>query len=83
MGHGVVRDKQAVVVRLYLTISAYTFRFAEIGVYCSCIGKGNPVEGAVRQLVVYRSGNFLAGEVKIISAAGSEGKLLVRRIISQ
>lgn len=59
------------------------FRFAGIGVNRPHIGKGNPVEGAVRQIVVYRSGNVHRRKVKIISAAGGEGKLLVRRIISQ
>ena len=83
MRYIVVRHKQAVGVRLYRIISAYTFRVAGIGVNRPHISKGNIVQGAVRQTAVCRSGNFLAGEVKIISAAGGEGKLLVRRIISQ
>ena len=83
MRYGIVRHKQAVVVRLYRIISAHTFRVAGIGVHRSGISKGNIVQGAVRQIAVHRAGNARAGEVKIIGAAGFEGKLLVRRIISQ
>ena len=38
------------------------------------------MQGAVRQIAVYRSGNVHRRQVKIVSAAGSEGKLLVRLI---
>ena len=81
--YGIVRHKQAVGVRLYRIISAHTFRVAGIGAHRSGISKGNIVQGAVRQIAVYRAGNARAGEVKVIGAAGGEGKLLVRRIISQ
>ena len=83
MRYGTVRHKQAVGVRLYRIISAYTFRVAGIGAHCSRIGKGNIVQGAVRQIAVYRAGNAHRRKVKVIGAAGGEGKLLVRRIISQ
>ena len=76
MRYGIVRHKQAVVVRLYRIISAYTFRVAGIGVHRSGISKGNIVQGAVRQIAVHRAGNARAGEVKVIGAAGGEGKLL-------
>ena len=36
------------------------------------------MQGAVRQLAVYRAGNIHRRKVEIVSAAGSEGKLLVR-----
>ena len=61
-----------------------------VGVHRPCVGKGNIVQRRIRQgsrakdvSGVHRAGNARAGEVKVIGAAGSEGKLLVRRIISQ
>ena len=36
------------------------------------------MQGAVRQIAVYRSRNIHCRKVKIVSAAGGEGKLLVR-----
>ena len=38
------------------------------------------MQGAVRQIAVYRSGNIHCRQVEIVSAAGGEGKLLVRLI---
>ena len=85
MRYGIVRHKQAVGIFFLLCIllGGHRLRCELVGFYRSGISKGNIVQGAVRQAAVCRSGNFLAGEVKIISAAGGEGKLLVRRIISQ
>ena len=38
------------------------------------------MQGAVRQIAVYRSRNIHCRKVKIVSSAGGEGKLLVRLI---
>ena len=77
MRYIVVRNKQAVGVFVLLCIflGGRHRRRELVGFYRSGISKGNIVQGAVRQIAVCRSGNFLAGEVKVISAAGFEGKL--------
>ena len=41
------------------------------------------MQGAVRQSAVYLSGNIHRRKVKIISAAGGEGKLLVNRLFNR
>ena len=68
MRYIVVRHKQAVGVRLYYIISAYTFRVAGIGVNRPHIGKGNIVQRRIRQRNcavfvpgVHRAGNARAG----------------------
>ena len=85
MRYGIVRHKQAVSVFVLLCIflGGRRRRREFVGVHRSCVGKGNIVQGAVRQSIVHRAGNTHCREVKVISAAGGEGKLLVRRIISQ
>ena len=52
-------------------------RFQHIGVHRACIGKRHIMQGAVRQIAVYRAGNIHRRKVKIVSAAGGEGKLLI------
>ena len=78
MRYIVVRHKQAVgvFVLLCILLGGCRRRHELVGVHRSGISKGNIVQGAVRQTAVCRSGDVCAGEVKIISAAGSEGKLL-------
>ena len=85
MRYGIVRHKQAVsvFVLLCILIGGCRLRCELVGVHRSCVGKGNIVQRRIRQAAVSRAGNVLAGEVKVIRAAGSEGKLLVRLIISQ
>ena len=51
-----------------------------VGVHRACIGKRHIMQGAVRQIAVYRSGNVHCRKVKIVSAAGGEVKLLVNRL---
>ena len=77
MRYIVVRNKQAVGVFVLLCIflGGRHRRRELVGFYRSGISKGNIVQGAVRQIAVHRAGNVLAGEVKVISAAGFEGKL--------
>ena len=53
-------------------------RFQHIGVHRAHIGKRHIMQGAVRQIAVYRSRNIHCRKVKIVSAAGGEGKLFVR-----
>ena len=55
-------------------------RFQHIGVHRAHIGKRHIMQGAVRQIAVYRSGNIHCRQVKIVSAAGGKGELLVRLI---
>ena len=78
MRYGIVRHKQAVSVFVLLCIllGGCHRRRELVGVHRSGIGKGNIVQGAVRQTAVCRSGDVCAGEVKIIFVAGLEGKLL-------
>ena len=78
MRYDIVRHKQAVgvFVLLCILLGGCRRRREFVGFYCSRIGKGNIVERRVRQTAVCRSGDFCAGEVKIISAARFEGKLL-------
>ena len=52
-------------------------RFQHIGVDRAGIGKRHIMQGAVRQIAVYRAGNIHRRKVKIVSAAGGEGELLV------
>ena len=47
-----------------------------VGVHRSCVGKGNIVQRRIRQAAVSRAGNIHRRKVKIVSAAGGEGKLL-------
>ena len=77
MRYGIVRHKQAVgiFVLLCILLGGCHRRRELVGFYCSRIGKGNIVQGAVRQSAVYLSGNIHRRKVKIISAAGFEGKL--------
>ena len=85
MRYGIVRHKQAVGIFFLLCIllGGHRLRCELVGVHRPCVGKGNIMQRRIRQAAVSRAGNVLAGEVKVIRAAGSEGKLLVRRIISQ
>ncbi len=59
--------------------SGYTVgcRFQHIGVHRAHIGERHIVQGAVRQVAVYRSGNIHRRKVKIVPAAGGEGELFV------
>lgn len=52
-------------------------RLQHMGIHRACIGERHMMQGAVRQIAVYRSGNTHCRKVKIVSAAGGEGKLLV------
>ena len=80
MRYGIVRYKQAVGVFILLCIclSRCHLRHELVGVHRSCVGKGNIVQGAVRQFAVHRAGNIHRRQVKVIGVAGSKGKLLVR-----
>ena len=51
-------------------------RFQHIGVHRACIGKRHIMQGAVRQIAVYRSGDVHRRQIKIVSATRGEGKLL-------
>ena len=82
--YGIVRHKQAVSVFVLLCIflGGRHRRRELVGFYCSRIGKGNIVQRRIRQRncskwvsAVCCAGNVLAGEVKVIDAAGFEGKL--------
>ena len=77
MRYGIVRHKQAVgiFVLLCILLGGCHRRREFVGFYRSRISKGNIVQGAVRQIAVCRSGNIHRRKVKIISAAGGEGKL--------
>ena len=59
------------------TIYMVGCRFQHIGVHRACICKRHIMQGAVRQIAVYRAGNIHCRKVKIVSAAGGEGELLV------
>ena len=91
MGHGVIRNEQAVVAGIAILCAAarcgrrglrracHTAGIAaqRIGIHRAGVGKRHIVQGAVRQIAVYRSGNVHRRQIKIVSAAGSEGELLV------
>ena len=91
MGHGVIRNEQAVVAGIAILCAAarcgrrglrracHTAGIAaqRIGIHCAGVGKRHIVQGAVRQTAVCRSGDVCAGEVKVIGAAGGKGELLV------
>ena len=79
MRYGIVRHEQAVGIFILLCIllGGCHRRRELVGFYCSGISKGNIVQGAVRQAAVCRSGNIHRRKVKIISAAGGEGKLFL------
>ena len=85
MRYGIVRHKQAVgiFVLLCILLGGCHLRCELVGVHRPCVGKGNIVQRRIRQAAVSRAGNIHRRKVKIISAAGGEGKLLGRRIISQ
>ena len=73
--HVIICNKQAVLVRGGILVG---FIFQRICIHRAHISKGHIVQGAVRQIAVYRSGNIHCRKVKIVSAAGGEGELLVR-----
>ena len=84
MRYGIVRHKQAVgvFVLLCILLGGLYRRRELVGFYCSRIGKGNIVQRCIRQRNcavfvpgVHRAGNIHRRKVKIISAAGFEGKL--------
>ena len=77
--YGMVCNEQAVGIFILLCIllSGCRLRCELVGVHRACIGKRHIMQGAVRQIAVYRSGNIHCRKVKIISAAGGEGELLV------
>ena len=80
MRYIVVRNKQAVsvFVLLCILIGGCRLRCELVGAHRSRIGKRHIMKCAVRQIAVYRSGDVHRRKVKIVSAAGGEGKLLVR-----
>ena len=77
-----IRNEQAVEIFILLCIrlGGCRLRCELVGVHRAHIGKRHIVQGAVRQIAVYRSGNIHCRQVEIVSAAGGEGKLLVRLI---
>ena len=82
MGHVVIRNEQAVFVGGGIGVSCTIQR---ISVHRPHVGEGHIVQGAVClgaavKGAVHRAGNPHRRQVKIISAAGGEGKLLVRLI---
>ena len=78
MRYDIVRHKQAVGIffPLCILLGGCHLRCELVGVHRPCVGKGNIMQRAVRQIAVCRSGNLHRRKVKIISAAGGEGKLL-------
>ena len=78
MRYGIVRHKQAVsvFVLLCILIGGCRLRCELVGVHRTHIGKRHIMKCAVRQIAVYRSGDVHRRKVKIVSAAGGEGKLL-------
>ena len=52
-------------------------RLQHISVHRACICKRYIMQGAVRQIAVYRAGNIHRRKVKIVSAAGCKGKLFI------
>ena len=85
MGHVVIRNEQAVFVGGGIGVSCTIQR---ISVHRPHVGEGHIVQGAVClgaavKGAVHRAGNAHAGEVKIISATGGEGKLLFNRLFNR
>ena len=82
MRYGIVRHKQAVGVFVLpcILLGGRHLRHELVGVHRSHIGKRHIMQRAVRQIAVCRPGNVHRRQVKIVSAAGGEGKLLVRLI---
>ena len=78
MRYGIVRHKQAVSVFILLSIllGGCRFRCEPISVDRTHIGKRHIMQGAVRQIAVYRSGDVHRRQIKIVSATRGEGKLL-------
>ena len=78
MRYGIVRHKQAVgiFVLLCILLGGCHLRCELVGVHCPGVGKGDIMHCFVRQRAVRRAGNVLAGEVKVIGAAGGKGELL-------
>ena len=83
MRYIVVRNKQAVgiFVLLCILLVGCHFRCKLVGVDCAGVGKGDIMHCFVRQRIVCRAGDALAGEVKVIGVAGGEGELLLDRIL--
>lgn len=82
MGHVVIRNEQAVFVGGGIGVSCTIQR---ISVHRPHVGEGHIVQGAVClgaavKGAVHRARNIHRRKVKIVSAAGGEGKLLVRLI---
>ena len=79
MRYDIIRHKQAVgiLILLCILLGGCLLRCELVGVHRPCVGKGHIVQGAVRQGAVCRSRNIHRRKVKIISAAGSKGKLLI------
>ena len=77
--YGIVRHEQAVGIFFLLCIllGGCHLRCELVGVHCPGVGKGDIMHCFVRQRAVRRAGNVLAGEVKVIGAAGGKGELLV------
>ena len=67
-------------ILLSILLGGCHFRCELISVDRTHIGKRHIVQGAVRQIAVYRSGYVHCRKVKKISAAVGKGKLLVRLI---
>ena len=85
MGHVVIRNEQAVFVGGGIGVSCTIQR---ISVHRPHVGERHIVQGAVClgaavKGAVYRSGNIHCRKVKIISAAGGEGELLVNRLFNR
>ena len=76
--YGIVRHEQAVGIFFLLCIllGGCHLRCELVGVHCPGVGKGDIMHCFVRQRAVRRAGNVLAGEVKVIGAAGGKGELL-------
>ena len=95
MGHGVIRNEQAVVAGIAILCAAarcgrrglrracHTAGIAaqRIGIHCAGVGKRHIMQGAVRQLAVCRAGNIHRRKVEIVSAAGGKGELLLDLIL--
>ena len=71
--HVIICNKQAVLVRGGILVG---FIFQRICIHRAHISKGHIVQGAVRQIAVYRSGDVHRRQIKIVSATRGEGKLL-------